>query len=335
LASRDARPPAAAAGRRGIFIALGSNLGDRAANIQGALAALAEHADITVTRMSPIIETAPIGGSPGQPAYLNAVAEIGTALSPQDLLERLMQIEARFGRQRSVPNAPRTLDLDLLLYHETILRSERLSLPHPRMWNRPFVLRPLELLIGPDHLQQLAAFFGQDMAMDAPALLQAAAAPPTSLWPPRPIEQRDVPAVLALVARIFEEYGFILRAELEEPQLVDPLTWFRTRSGEFWVIEQSPEIIATVAAYIRRPGLAELKSLYVDASARRCGLGHQLVQLVIDFARVHQADRLILWTDIRFTLAHRLYERLGFLRFGERDLADSNHSREFGYMLRM
>ena len=132
-----------------IYVAVGSNLGDRGANLRGALDALAAHPSVTVTRCSTIIETEPVGGPPDQDAYLNAVAQLETLLSPHQLHDLLLKIEADFGRERSVPNAPRTLDLDLLFYGDRIINSETLTVPHPRMHERRFVMAPLAE-IAPD-----------------------------------------------------------------------------------------------------------------------------------------------------------------------------------------
>ncbi len=139
---------------RGIFIGLGSNLGDRTGHIRDALRDLAEQGDIQVVACSRLHETDPVGGPPGQPQYLNAVAELATALAPRDLLARLLEIERRHGRQRSVPNAPRTLDLDLLLYHDRQIDEPSLHVPHPRMWERPFVMEPLAEVCPPTQRPQ-------------------------------------------------------------------------------------------------------------------------------------------------------------------------------------
>ncbi len=127
----------------GIFIALGSNLGDRAGHIRSALRELEEAGDVRVLRCSSLRETEPTGGPPGQPMYLNAVAELQTELSPADLLARLGEIEQRHGRERTVRNGPRTLDLDLLLYRDQVIDEPELTVPHPRMWQRRFVTEPL------------------------------------------------------------------------------------------------------------------------------------------------------------------------------------------------
>lgn len=125
------------------YIALGSNLGDRKANLDGALRALGEVPAVQVRRVSSYIETEPVGGPPGQNKYLNAAAELETKFSPKQLLSVLLAIELRFGRVRLEPNAPRPLDLDLLLYGDVVHADQDPIVPHPRMHQRAFVLGPL------------------------------------------------------------------------------------------------------------------------------------------------------------------------------------------------
>lgn len=137
--------PRPGAARTRCALALGSNLGDRAAHLQRAVDALAAHPRIEVTAVSPWIETEPVGGPPGQGAYLNGALLLETDLAPERLLELLLAIELQEGRDRTqaVRDAPRTLDLDLLLYGARSIDSERLCVPHPRLEERLFVLEPL------------------------------------------------------------------------------------------------------------------------------------------------------------------------------------------------
>ena len=102
-----------------------------------------------VVRASAPIETAPVGGPPGQGAYLNAAAEIATHLPPRALLQRLLEVERSLGRERGEKNAARRIDLDLLLYDELVLDEPGIAVPHPRMHERRFVLAPLAE-IAPD-----------------------------------------------------------------------------------------------------------------------------------------------------------------------------------------
>ncbi len=134
-----------------IFIALGSNLGDRAGNITAALAELSRRG-VALRRRSSLYETLPVGGPPGQANYFNAVAELAPddpAPEPAALLNTLLDVERALGRRRTLPNAPRLIDLDLLLYGARILASPTLILPHPRLHQRGFVLAPLAE-IAPD-----------------------------------------------------------------------------------------------------------------------------------------------------------------------------------------
>jgi 2-amino-4-hydroxy-6-hydroxymethyldihydropteridine diphosphokinase len=141
----------------GVFIGLGSNLGDRAEHIRSALRELAESGDVRVLRCSSLHDTEPVGGPSGQGNYLNAVAEIDTELSPQTLLARLLEIEQHHGRERNVRFGPRTLDLDLLLYRDRAIDEPGLTVPHPRMWQRPFVTEPLAEIYDAQRLAPLRA----------------------------------------------------------------------------------------------------------------------------------------------------------------------------------
>jgi 2-amino-4-hydroxy-6-hydroxymethyldihydropteridine diphosphokinase len=124
-----------------IYIALGSNLGDKAKNMKEALGYLAKK-DITVCKVSDFMETRPYGVT-DQPDFLNAVAEVRTEKSPEELLQVLLQIEQEMGRKRIRRWGERNIDLDLLLYDDQIIDLPDLKVPHPDMQNRDFVLRPL------------------------------------------------------------------------------------------------------------------------------------------------------------------------------------------------
>lgn len=123
------------------YVALGGNLGDARATVQGAFDALALTPGIALLRQSSLYRTAPIDSS--GPDYVNAVAEIQTTLDAMSLLDVLQAIELASGRERPYANAPRTLDLDLLRYGSARIASPRLVVPHPRMQARAFVLVPL------------------------------------------------------------------------------------------------------------------------------------------------------------------------------------------------
>ena len=123
------------------YVGLGANLGDARAQVEAAFDALAAWPGLALLGRSALYRSAPVDA--GGPDYVNAVAALDSRLTPLDLLRALQSLETRFGRERPYPNAPRTLDLDLLLHGDTCLATPELSLPHPRLHLRAFVLRPL------------------------------------------------------------------------------------------------------------------------------------------------------------------------------------------------
>ena len=123
-----------------VYLALGSNLGDRRHNLAAALRALPP--EVEISELSRIYETTPAYVT-NQPLFLNMAVEGYTSLSPTSLLKHLQQIERSLGRERTLRYGPRTIDLDILFYDELILDLPGLTLPHPRMSERDFVLRPL------------------------------------------------------------------------------------------------------------------------------------------------------------------------------------------------
>lgn len=123
-----------------VYLGLGSNLGDRKQNLAQALELLSQQAEIE--QLSPIYETEPVGFE-AQPLFLNAVCRISTRLSPNKLLAFAKKIEAALGRKPSFPNAPRTVDIDILFYGNRIIKSTNLTIPHPRLTQRAFMLIPL------------------------------------------------------------------------------------------------------------------------------------------------------------------------------------------------
>jgi 2-amino-4-hydroxy-6-hydroxymethyldihydropteridine diphosphokinase len=124
------------------FLGLGSNLGDRPANLQAAVDRLGEREGIRVARSSRVYETDPVGGPP-QPAYLNAVIEVETELDPRELLTGCLDVERDLGRVRSERWGPRTIDIDVLTFDRLTVDEPDLTVPHPRMHERGFVLAPL------------------------------------------------------------------------------------------------------------------------------------------------------------------------------------------------
>jgi 2-amino-4-hydroxy-6-hydroxymethyldihydropteridine diphosphokinase len=124
------------------FVGLGANLGEPRSQLEQAFIELDAIPHTRVVRTSSLYRTEPVGYA-AQPPFVNAVAQLETALPAERLLEELQAIEARHGRSRSFPNAPRTLDLDLLLFGKAVIQTPALEVPHPRMHERAFVLVPL------------------------------------------------------------------------------------------------------------------------------------------------------------------------------------------------
>jgi 2-amino-4-hydroxy-6-hydroxymethyldihydropteridine diphosphokinase len=123
-------------------LALGSNLGDRLGMLQAALDALGKMPGVQVVAVSGVYETAPVGGPPGQDPYLNAVILVDTTLPASVLLERCLAVEGALGRHRTERWGPRTLDIDVITYDDQVSADEALTLPHPRAYERAFVLVP-------------------------------------------------------------------------------------------------------------------------------------------------------------------------------------------------
>jgi 2-amino-4-hydroxy-6-hydroxymethyldihydropteridine diphosphokinase len=146
------------------FIGLGSNLGDRRAYLKDAVAGLRAAGDVVA--VSPLYETEPVGGPSGQGRYLNVVVELATADTPHRLLERCRALEEAAGRVRSERWGPRTLDADVLLVEGAEVEQPDLTVPHPRLWQRRFVLQPLADL-APELVskKQLAAAGGEVVSL--------------------------------------------------------------------------------------------------------------------------------------------------------------------------
>ena len=151
-----------------VFIGIGSNEGDRLTHISNAIKVLAVSHNLQVVQMAPIIETEPVGGPPQGP-YLNTVVELNTVLAPHELLGALKAIEQRLGRTPGSPRwGPRPIDLDILLYEEVVLNEPALTIPHPRMHQRRFVLEPLAQL-APDMMHPILRLTVSELLAQLPA----------------------------------------------------------------------------------------------------------------------------------------------------------------------
>lgn len=149
------------------YISLGSNLGDRIQNIRDAIEKLRAHGD--VTKSSSLYETAPVEFT-AQPHFINAVVELETNESPQQLLQSLLATEKSMGRDRatSPPKGPRLIDLDIILFGDQVIRGDRLTIPHPAMHERRFVLEPLAE-IAPDAMHPVFMRSIRDLLAQLPA----------------------------------------------------------------------------------------------------------------------------------------------------------------------
>jgi|SRR5215470_18369777 len=142
----------------------------------------------------------------------------------------------------------------------------------------------------------------------------------------------DVHGVIALIGRVFVEYGFIFDAAVEVPDLHAFAAHYALPHGTFYVVRKDTTVVGSVGVERLDAKTAELHRLYLDAAWRGRGLGRALVEAVLDWCRAQDVSRLVLWSDTRFDLAHRLYARMGFRRTGERILPkDVNDTREHGF----
>lgn len=142
----------------------------------------------------------------------------------------------------------------------------------------------------------------------------------------------DAPGVIALIGRVFAEYGFVYEPSTEVPDLLDFERHYQGPHGEFFVIRDETLIVGSVGVERLDGATAELHRLYLDTHLRGQGTGRALVGAVLDWCRAQGISRLVLWSDTRFDLAHRLYTRTGFRQTGERSLPeDLNDTREYRF----
>jgi 2-amino-4-hydroxy-6-hydroxymethyldihydropteridine diphosphokinase len=166
------------------YVGLGANLGDRLGSLRAAVDRLDAVPGVRVVACSPVYETAPQGPITAQPPFLNAVCAVATALAPRDLLQRLLEVERALGRVRDVPQGPRTIDLDLLLCGAAVVDEPDLTVPHPRLGARAFVLRPL-LDLEPDLRHPVTGAPLREACARLQDQAVAPFAPPSALAPAR------------------------------------------------------------------------------------------------------------------------------------------------------
>ena len=147
-----------------------------------------------------------------------------------------------------------------------------------------------------------------------------------------PATSADAPGVIDLIGRVFVEYGWIWEPATEVPDLLRWTPHYEPPHGAFFVVREGERIVGSVGVDRVSDGTAELHRLYLDAEMRGRGLGEALVNTILDWCRTHGVARLVLWSDTRFTHAHRLYLRTGFRQTGERELPeDVNQTREYSF----
>jgi len=152
--------------KKTVYLSLGSNLGDREANLREAIAHLGELG--RVSKVSALYETEPVEVSGRQPWFLNCAASVETELTPLEFLKRLLAIELAMGRKRTELKGPRTIDMDIIFFGEEVLDTKELSLPHPAMQHRRFVLEPLAE-IAPEALHQVLRRTVRELLNSLPA----------------------------------------------------------------------------------------------------------------------------------------------------------------------
>jgi len=160
-----------------VYLSLGTNLGDKEANLIAALKKLAGHSEIKLQRIAPLYKTAPVGYLK-QAWFYNTVAEISTTLSPFELLAFLQDIEKQLGRIRTIPWGPRIIDLDIIWYENVNLCTRKLIIPHPRLAERAFVLFPLTVLApaltipGKGKIADLAKLISQEQEINLKKIIK-------------------------------------------------------------------------------------------------------------------------------------------------------------------
>lgn len=156
------------------------------------------------------------------------------------------------------------------------------------------------------------------------------AAAEDALPPIRVCSDADTPGIQALIARVFEDYGYTLDVEHEDPHLKNPGDYFRKTGGECWVATRGERVVGVCAVSLSEHE-AELKTVYVDHAVRGRGLATRMVRLALEHAIKARKPCIVLWSDTLFVEAHRMYEKLGFQRVGMREMRLTNIFSEYRY----
>jgi 2-amino-4-hydroxy-6-hydroxymethyldihydropteridine diphosphokinase len=319
------------------YIALGANLGDRAANLRKALEHLAATPGVELGRVSSFLDNPAVGGPAGGPAFLNAVAELRTTLTPRQLLARMLEIEREMGRERREKWGPRLIDLDLLLYGDQIIDEHDLKVPHPLMHERSFVLIPLaEIAPGVVHpvLQQsirlLTAKRLQSDAGVPPVRTARDLEEPRSAQPPnrshgrdahvtvtplvlRPATNADGEGVRDVVFSVLREYGLKPDPCSTDLDLFDIEGAYFANGGRFDIVIDAQGIVrGTVGLGRVDDTTCELRKMYLHRSIRGQGWGKRLLDHALAQARQLGFKRVTLETATPLKEAIALYVRYGF-----------------------
>jgi putative acetyltransferase len=149
---------------------------------------------------------------------------------------------------------------------------------------------------------------------------------------PVPASSAEAPEVIALLARIWEEYDFIWAPEIEFPDLFSFDAHYAPPAGAFWVVREDGRVVGSIGVERVDATTAEIHRLYLDVHLRGRGIGRALVETALAWCRENAVGRLVLWSDTRFEASHRLYQRMGFTQLGERIVPDDpNASREYRF----
>ncbi|QOV89495.1 2-amino-4-hydroxy-6-hydroxymethyldihydropteridine diphosphokinase [Humisphaera borealis] len=304
------------------YVALGANLGDRAASLRDAISRLSAVPGIEVTKVSSLLENPAVGGPADSPPFVNAVAEVRTTLDPQALLEALLQVERDMGRERREKWGPRVIDLDLILYGDRIIDTSALKVPHPLMHHRDFVLKPLaEIAPGAVHpvLKSTIAELAERMTRGAggsPVLPPPAgddAKPQLFL---RPATNADGPAVRDLVFGVLREYGLKPDPCSTDLDLFDLEGSYAMKGGRFDVLVNAEgHVLGSVGLMPTGGGSCELRKMYLHRSARGHGWGRRMLDHAIFEARRMGFTRMTLETASVLKEAVAMYEKYGFRKY--------------------